>query len=350
MARRRYKPTLTGNGVALIVAAGAVALAACSTSSEPRVATEPIRKEAPADRPAATVVAPLTGLASTDLDVATRPAVTVKIDNAPKARPQSGLEVADVVFEEKVEGSVVRFLSVFQSREADSVGPIRSLRSTDPPIVTPLGGVFAYSGGVAAFKRDLKTVPVTVVSEENRAEAFTYRADRQRPWKTYAATKKLRTYAKKGTGPPPALFSFRSPDEAPLGTPVRKATVVYGSLTTAQWDWDADAGKWLRTTNGTSHEVDGGKRLAFENVVIQLVPYQRTAIRDVSGAQVDEAVVVGSGDALVLSAGRMVKARWSKAADSSVTSYTGADGQPVEMSPGQTWVMLPAIGSPVSTS
>ena len=336
--------------LALIAAAGAIALAACSTSSEPEVLTEPIRKDEPAQPVAATVVAPLTGLASTDLDVATRPAVTVKIDNAPKARPQSGLDVADVVFEEKVEGSVVRFLSVFQSRDADSVGPIRSLRSTDPPIVTPLGGVFAYSGGVAAFKRDLKTVPVTVVSEENRAEAFSYRTDRQRPWKTYAATRKLRTYAKKGTGPPPALFPFRSSDEVAAGTPVRRATVVYGSLTTAQWDWDADAGKWLRTTNGTPHEIDGGKRLAFENVIVQLVPYQLTKIRDVSGAKVEEAIVVGSGDAIVLSGGRMVKARWSKPAESSVTIYTAADGSPVELSPGQTWVMLPAVGSPVSTS
>jgi hypothetical protein len=332
-----------------LVTAASLALAACSSGSESELPTDPIRTESKAaDAP--TALAPLTGLQSTDTDVATRPAVTVKIDNAPKARPQSGLDVADVVFEEKVEGSVVRFLSVFQSKEADSVGPIRSLRSTDPPIVTPLGGVFAYSGGVAAFKRDLKTVPVTVVSEENRAEAFSYRADRQRPWKTYASTKKLRSYVKKGTGPPPALFSFRGADEAAAGSPVRKATVVYGSLTTAQWDWDATAGKWLRTTNGTPHEIEGGKRLAFENVIVQLVPYQRTAIKDVSGAPVDEAIVIGSGDAIVLSGGRMVKARWTKGAESSVTTYTTADGEPVKLSPGQTWVMLPAVGSPVSTS
>ena len=77
----------------------------------------------------------------------TRPLLSVKIENTPEARPQTGLELADIVWNEVVEGQITRFLAMYQSRSTDVVGPIRSVRKTDPLIVWPVGGVFAYSGG-----------------------------------------------------------------------------------------------------------------------------------------------------------------------------------------------------------
>ena len=75
----------------------------------------------------------------------------IKVGDDPKARPQAGLDKADVVYEERVEGNVVRFLAVFQSQDAKSVGPIRSVRSTDVGVVGAIGGVFVYSGGIPPF-------------------------------------------------------------------------------------------------------------------------------------------------------------------------------------------------------
>ena len=92
---------------------------------------------------------PLTGepVSSAD-EIIARPALVVKIDNHPQARPQSGLNKADIVFEEIVEGTLTRFAAVFHSSDADPVGPIRSGRSQDVDMLGPLNGpVFAWSGG-----------------------------------------------------------------------------------------------------------------------------------------------------------------------------------------------------------
>lgn len=92
--------------------------------------------------------APLTGLPLTDQARLGRPALVVKIENAPASRPQSGLDAADVVYEEIVEGGITRFLAVFHSADAEPIGPVRSLRPSDPDIIAPFGGLFAYSGGI----------------------------------------------------------------------------------------------------------------------------------------------------------------------------------------------------------
>jgi len=83
---------------------------------------------------------PLTGEPAPHGAVPDRPALAIKVENAPEARPQSGMDKADVVYEEVVEGGVVRFMAVFQSQDAAEVGPVRSVRPVDPDIVSPEQG------------------------------------------------------------------------------------------------------------------------------------------------------------------------------------------------------------------
>src|SRR5207245_11565693 len=110
--------------------------------------------------PPVPAVSPLTGLPGTTPSAVTRPTLTVKTETAPESRPQAGLQSADVVYEEQVEGGLTRFLAVFQSTDADLVGPIRSLRPTDPQVVRAYGGLFAYSGGTQKFIGLLHATPL----------------------------------------------------------------------------------------------------------------------------------------------------------------------------------------------
>ncbi|MED1864949.1 DUF3048 domain-containing protein [Fictibacillus nanhaiensis] len=71
-------------------------------------------------------VYPLTGL-GTNEEVDHR-AVSVMVNNHPKARPQSGLHKADIVYEVLAEGELTRFLAIFQSEMPEVVGPVRSAR------------------------------------------------------------------------------------------------------------------------------------------------------------------------------------------------------------------------------
>src|SRR3954447_25443220 len=92
---------------------------------------------------------PLTGV---PVDaVPSRPALAVKIENSIDARPQTGLNAADIVWEEVVEGGITRFVAVYHSTLPEEIGPVRSVRPMDPAVAAPLHGLLAFSGGVQAY-------------------------------------------------------------------------------------------------------------------------------------------------------------------------------------------------------
>ncbi|HVE45408.1 MAG TPA: DUF3048 domain-containing protein [Acidimicrobiales bacterium] len=337
-----------------LLAMVALAVPACSSDSDEPSATpggDGDKGEKPVPTTVAPRPAPLTGLILSDGTIADRPAVVVKVDNSPSARPQAGLDKADVVIEEKVEGAITRFLAVFHSEDAELVGPVRSVRSTDAPVVSAFGGVFAFAGGIPPFVAMANSAPVTVITEQARPDAFKLRADKRRPFKTYASTERLRGLAGSRSQPPPRLFELRAEGEpfTPAGAvPATHATVVFGGLTKSDWDFDVASNQWRRSTNGTPHVIEGGGQLSFANVIIQRTPYQGTRFTDTSGAKVDEAVVVGSGDAVILSGGSQVAAKWSKPSASAVTTYRDSAGAPIKLAPGRTWISLPPTAAAIT--
>jgi hypothetical protein len=324
-----------------VLAVSVLVVAACGGGGKDKAksttTTEPIVTTTAAPPPPAL----LTGLPLEDRTKLNRPSLVVKIDNAPQARPQAGMDRADVVYEEVVEGGVVRFMAVFQSRDADLVGPVRSVRPVDPDIVTPLRGYFAYSGGAPQFVKLIKKAPVTLVGFDEYTKAYTKRSGRPAPHNLFTSTLKLYDSGKKASGPPPPLFTYGTP----AGTPATHVTVVMGGQTKADWDWDASINSWRRTTNGTPHLMEGGNQLAFANVVVQYVQYSNTTSRDPAGFPVPTADVIGDGEAVVYAGANTIKAKWSKHSLTDVTTFTDATGVPVQLLPGPTWVMLAPIGA-----
>ncbi|MEY2467459.1 MAG: hypothetical protein QOF21_157 [Actinomycetota bacterium] len=322
----------------------ALVASSCSKKAGP---LENLPGASPADTRATTtrgtVTSVLTGDEITPI-VAARPVVIVKVDNSPGARPQAGLNSADLIYEERVEGSVVRFLAVFQSKDATVVGPVRSVRSTDAAIIAPLGGVFAFSGGIKPFVDKATATGVkTVLETDDPSSGVSKRAGKVRPYATYANTVKLRPQAK-STNTPPQLFPRLAEgslfaDAHPTSTVVDSIRVVFGSLTTADWSWDASKHLWLRSTNGTIHVLEDKSRVSADCLVLQTVPYRATPYTDRSGARVDEAVITGTGNAEIACEGRVVAARWSKPSMKAITTYADATtGAPMQLPAGRVWV------------
>ncbi len=124
-------------------------LAACATPTEPMPSPSP-GYTSTYETPPPIAVAPLTG-ELVEPGSLTAPSLAAKVDNHPNARPQQGLEHTDLVFEELVEGGLTRYVAVWHSDVPAEIGPIRSIRPMDPDIVSPLGGIIAYSGGQYRF-------------------------------------------------------------------------------------------------------------------------------------------------------------------------------------------------------
>jgi hypothetical protein len=304
-----------------------------------------------APAPPTTAAAPLTGLPM-DIVRSKRPVLVVKIDNAPKARPQIGLNQADVVFEEGVEGGITRFAALFHSEESKPVGPVRSARSTDIKIVSALHHpLFAYSGANALFKQYVAEAPLVDVGVDKYPDRYHRDSARSSPYNLFSETEQLLDLAPDGSVPPPPLFAFRSPAAAPSGPGAHAVTHARvwwqaSKLTEAIWDWDVTAKGWRRTQNGEAHVDAAGRQVTPANVVVQFVSYHDTGLVDSSGTSVPEADVVGEGDAWVLTGGMLIPCHWSKPSNTDVTRYTDATGAEVQLARGKTWVELvpPAQG------
>lgn len=308
--------------------------------------TAPTTSAPPAATPAAG--APLTGLAVTDQAKVNRPALIVKIDNAPKGRPQEGINQADVVVEEGVEGGITRLAAIFHSQDIAEVGPIRSARSTDIAIAHELHRpLFAYSGANTTFQKLVNAAPLINVGQDANGGAYFRKSGRPATYNLWARMPQLFEKAPADATPPKPLFTYRAEGEASVGDPASGVKMEWKDkvLTAVEWKWDAASGTWHRQQNGTPHVDAGGGLVTPKNVVVQFVPYKDTGQRDRSNTIVPEAELVGTGEMWALSDGKVIKGTWNKPALEAPTTYVGADGQPIKLTPGQTWLELPKPGS-----
>ncbi|MEE6287428.1 DUF3048 domain-containing protein [Georgenia sp. MJ173] len=334
---RRRRPR-TGWAAVLL---GSLALVGCTSTEapEPEPATT---TETPSPTPTPTpepVRWPLTGL-GTDAPAQT-PALAVKVENTAMARPQAGLEDADIVWEEMVEGGITRFNAVFHSRLPETVGPIRSVRPMDVAIVAPLGGPQVISGGQQLFLDELTAAGVQLISNDAGDAGFVRSPDRRAPHNLYGTPQVFLEQAE-SSEPPAEQFEFAvDPDEATAVTAGEPAAALRVDFPAASpgWAWDDDAG-WLRDEAGTPSLSAAGEQLWATNVVVLRVEIVASAGRDQSGDPVPETVLTGDGEALVATGGQVVEAGWRKEAPADPVTLTTEDGSPVLLAAGTTWVEL----------
>ena len=275
------------------------------------------------------------------------PPLALKIDNAPTALPQQGLQDADIVFEELVEGGLTRFLAIFHSQIPASVGPIRSGRSTDIPLLMPFdGALFGWSGSNWAFRKLLDTVAITDVGLYRNPSHYWRQTERIPPSNLWVRASQL--FNKEAHDPHSSepLWPYELPEET-TSAPSReiKGVKVDWGSTKVEHLWDAARSGWARSQNDDPHVVLDLKgeqhELAPENLIIQFTKYVLTNEEDVNGARIPLGLVSeGSGTALILKDGGLIEGRWIKANVTVHTDFFDNQGRLIAMSPGSTWVLL----------
>jgi hypothetical protein len=354
MSRR----TLIILGVALVLVAGGGAAAILLTGDDTKAevaATTTTAAPTTTTTAAPQPTAPLTGLPVDDPALLSRVALVVKIDNVDSlSRPQVGINQADILYEEKIEGPVTRFAAIYQSQGSNPIGPVRSGRSTDIAIVTPLRlPLYAFSGANAVTVQDLRAAPLVDIGYDVQPQAYYRQQGRRAPDNLFSNTDELWTFAPPDSQPPPALFGYRDDDEAPPASAVRAGSIDFSfgagpGSAPVRWEWDPGAGAWLRWQNGTPHVDEAGTQVSRTNVIVQFVDYVDTGLVDTAGSPVPEAQLVGGGDTWIFRDGHVITGRWSRPTIDDLTSWTDGDGQPIELTPGQTWIALVPNGAAAS--
>ncbi|MFP8961773.1 DUF3048 domain-containing protein [Streptomyces nanhaiensis] len=279
---------------------------------------------------------PFTGESVAD---ASAPVLAVKIDNVAAARPQTGLERADIVYVEQVESGLTRLLAVYSSDLPPTVGPVRSARESDIELLRQFGEpALAYSGAQSGLVPVLEASPLRLVPPGEAPGAYSRSADRPAPHNMYLDPRAALREAPDGvSGASDIGFRFGA---APRGGRAGTEEAVRFPAARYSFTWSEEDDRWLVSIDGREATTTDGGRLGAPTVVVQRVEIRDSRFSDRGGSVSPYSETVGSGEATVLRGGRAYEARWSRPSAESGTEFTTPDGDPMTFAEGQVWVVL----------
>jgi hypothetical protein len=332
---------LLGGGIYGLTAGGSKSKQGASTTTLPQ------------HHHASASVCPLTGQPAPGGHVPQRPALAVKVGNEPSgARPQSGLDSADIVYDTPAEGYIMRYIAVFQCHDASSIGPTRSVRWVDWHVLQAFGHpILSFAGGIDPDVNTVDTLgwltPANLLA--GAASAGTRITSRVPPDNLYTSTAALWALASSNHTPPPAVFRYGAsmPASAKAAAGLH---INYSAGTDVTWTWDPKAHQFVHgyasspsVTSPYTTDTDAAANspVTATNVVVQVVHFTYGPYAESPGSTGDvESQTVGTGSGYVLRDGKSIAVTWHRAALDSPTTFTDASGQAVTLAPGRTFVEL----------
>jgi Protein of unknown function (DUF3048) N-terminal domain/Protein of unknown function (DUF3048) C-terminal domain len=298
---------------------------------------------------AAPATFPLTGLPAGDPALRDRTALSVKIDNIGLARPQAGLNQADLVVEQPVEGGLTRLFVTYQSKDTPNLGPVRSARPVDALLLRQLGpSLFAFAGASAGVLQVIqRSSGATLLTPSTAPGAFRQVSGRRAPHSTFSSTAALYAAGRRinpKLGPPRGLLTFAAHPSA-SAKPVTVARLTFSPSAHSSWQWKGT--RFVRYQDGTLDRLADGDIVSTDNVVVLSVTVRPSGNVDVLGNPTPDPVLTGSGRAWVLRDGTVTAGTWRSASVGAPLQVRGADGGAVPLRPGRTWIeLLPAPQQP----
>ena len=331
--------------VALLGLAGCTGRGATLSTTWPRADTERV-VSVPQTQPRW----PLTGMDAPSREALAARIVAVKIENSPEARPQSGLDQADVVYETLTEGGITRFIALFQSSAPAVVGPVRSARASDLWVVQQYRAVFAHVGGERALLDEFRRRKLDDLDQYFNPAPYWRTTDRAVPHNVYTDISKLRSHAVvRGMSATQTVTALRF-DRAPVtATPtVSAVSIPFNVSNVVEWRYDPARRTFARFINGQPH-VDraSGQQYRADNVVVVWARSQPRTHVDANGERSLDIMLGGTGRVAVLHAGVRAEGTW-EAGENAPPSLKAAGGSPIGLSPGRTWFEVVALSTNIA--
>lgn len=284
---------------------------------------------------------PLNGEETNNEELLDRPAVAVKVENTSVAYPLSGLEEAEIVYEEQVEGGLTRFLAIYHCGDSAKVGPIRSSREVDPTIMSPYTSILAAAGGNPGVRANLEEFDITLIDENTAGDAMerVARTGISSEHTLYGDTKALRKLGQKKFKDAPSGDIFEFGDAPDGGKKTKTVDISFGSSSMA-FEWKE--GAWFRSDGGEPLIMENGDQLSFDNVIIEEHTVNlSTEFADVLGTPSPViADVTGQGDAYLFRDGRMYAGVWIRESEDDPVRFETKGGDTLVLKAGNTMIEL----------
>lgn len=267
----------------------------------------------------------------------------VMIENSPDARPQSGLLTAGTVFEAVAEGGITRFLALYLESQPDYIGPVRSSRPYYLDWLLPFEAAYAHAGGSPDALAQIKQLGVRDMDQFANPGAYERVSQRYAPHNLYTSMAKLDALRQQKGFTTSTFTSWPRKAEAPANPPTVTSIdfKVSSYLYNPHYDYDPATNNYKRSEGGKPHTDERTGAQLNPKVVIALIMSSGIA----SDGTHTNYGTTGSGPMFVFQDGGVTTGTWQKADRKAPFVFTGADGQPLKLNPGQTWLtMVPAGG------
>jgi hypothetical protein len=366
LSRRVALATMIGavgaasSGCALTQPTEPVATAAALTTATPSSPTPtPIPIPTVDTRPRA----PLTGELVTSLAALNHAAVAIKVSDVASAHPQAGVNQADIVFVEPNGISYTRLCAVFHTRFPELVGPVRSIRPVDVPLLSPIRPVFGNTAAanwvmnyVEAHSKYLESL-YSFQPGVHGTDAYYTMPHRYRVHSVFCRPDKLRKLAVRMIAPPPRPYlPFATGDDrasTEFGRTAHRVAVPWGPGDTfnTSYDYDPATRRYLRNEPFGKHILTDGRQVTTDNVLVVRAKWKMARVFAGGGAP-DPVVGIhnGHGTFYYLHQGKYVKGTWTKGSAASLFEFTLEDGSPLRVAPGRTFMELPQIDAQIKLS
>ena len=269
--------------------------------------------------------------------------LVVKIDDTSYARPQAGIESADLVYIEQVEGGLTRLAAVFAHSIPETIGPVRSARITDIDLLSQYGYIaFAYSGAQSKLRPVIAAANVKDVGAEHLgASYYTNDPSRTPPYAMMMSAQKVMALLEEKKEPivlsKKMGWSFGSAPDS--GTEISSVHISWPAASYTA-TWSDDEKRWLLSNSGVPNFSLSGKQLGPTTLVIQKVLITDSEYHDKVGGITPLSHVIGSGTGFILRDGKYFDAYWKRESAASGTTWRDAEGKEIAFAPGQIWVAL----------
>lgn len=297
--------------------------------------------------PPKTVPSRLTGI-EIEPTLNERAVTGVMIENSPDARPQSGLNQAGVVYEAVAEAGITRFLALYQEAQPERIGPVRSARPYYLDWALSFDAAYAHVGGSPNALQQIKRLKVKDLDQFYNSQYYRRIPERYAPHNVYTSMKDLDA-AKKARGFTKSEFrSFERKKEKKSAQPTAtKVNIAISSaLYNVEYRYDAKTNAYQRLMGGTPHKDEKSGKTITPKVVIALVmkkSFEADGYHTVYNT-------TGSGEMFVFQDGTKVKGKWSRKERNEQIKFTDAEGKPIKLNPGQTWITLVDRAGAVTSS
>ncbi len=284
-------------------------------------------------------VCTLTGLLDTEESNVKQRPIAVMIDNEINARPQSGLDSAEIVYEMPVEGSITRYMGIYHHLPSEKIGPVRSARPYFIDKALEFGAIYVHCGGSPQALKDLDILKVDAFNDLKGTPVFWRSTDRKMPHNLYTNTKYMREVSetkKLENKNAPEYFKFSDDFLMPDGAFQKKITINYSGYYKVSYLYNDEEKAYYRFINDTPMQDKETKSdIKTTNVIIEKVGIK--VLDNVGRLQLNN---VGKNRGYFLTGGRLIEIEWQKDSRNGKTIYRDLKGNEIRLNKGITWIQV----------